>query len=135
MLNISKPAYFACSYQHREQYRELWQLLKTKLVELDIGVVAPVFDFTDINPDDHHLIMAKSFELLSASQALIAEASHKNIGIGIEVGFAKAIHLPILYLRQINAPISTTMLGTASESQSYQDRVDAIQLISKWLKL
>ncbi|HSZ84386.1 MAG TPA: nucleoside 2-deoxyribosyltransferase [Puia sp.] len=42
---------------------------------------------------------------------LIAEVSDKAIGIGIEVGYAKAKHKPIIYLRKKEAEHSTTISG------------------------
>ena len=44
------------------------------------------------------------------SKVLIAETTYKGIGIGIEVRYAKAKGIPVIYLRQKNAEHSTTFL-------------------------
>ncbi|MES1222157.1 MAG: nucleoside 2-deoxyribosyltransferase [Bacteroidota bacterium] len=55
---------------------------------------------------------------------LIAETSDKGIGIGIEVGYAKAKCKPIIYLRKKDAEHSTTVSGISDYQIVYRDSVD-----------
>lgn len=52
---------------------------------------------------------------------LIAETSDKGIGIGIEVGYAKAKNKPIIYIRSAKAEHSTTVSGISDYQIIYAD--------------
>ena len=58
---------------------------------------------------------------IDRSSLLIAETSDKGIGIGIEVGYAKAKNKPIIYLRQSSAAHSTTTAGISDYQIVYDD--------------
>jgi 2'-deoxynucleoside 5'-phosphate N-hydrolase len=55
---------------------------------------------------------------------LIAETSDKGIGIGIEVGYAKAKGKTVIYLRQKDTEHSTTVSGISDFQIVYVDTVD-----------
>jgi nucleoside 2-deoxyribosyltransferase len=55
---------------------------------------------------------------------LIAETSDKGIGIGIEVGYAKAKNKPIIYVRQNTAEHSTTVSGISDYKIVYHRTED-----------
>ena len=55
---------------------------------------------------------------------LIAEASYKAIGIGVEAGYAKAKGKPVIYLRQQQAPHSTTVSGISDYTIIYDNTTD-----------
>ena len=52
---------------------------------------------------------------------LIAETSEKGIGIGIEVGYARAKNKPIVYLRNACVKHSTTVSGISSYQIVYNN--------------
>ncbi|MEO5581154.1 MAG: nucleoside 2-deoxyribosyltransferase [Saprospiraceae bacterium] len=52
---------------------------------------------------------------------LIAETSNKGIGIGVEVGYAKAKGKPVIYIRQKDAEHSTTVSGISDFQMIYSD--------------
>ena len=127
---MKKKAYIACSYQNRTQYQLLIESIRALLLSKNWEVNVPVFDFSEIDPHDYQSIMDKSFNLLKNSTLLIAEASEKNVGVGIEIGYAKASHIPIIYLQQEGTEISTTIKGTVETHIVYSSTANAIQLIS-----
>lgn len=55
---------------------------------------------------------------------LIAETSDKGIGIGIEVGYAKAKGKKVIYLRHQDAEHSTTISGVSDFKIIYADTTD-----------
>jgi len=55
---------------------------------------------------------------------LIAETSDKGIGIGIEVGYAKAKNKPVIYVRQKTTEHSTTVSGISDYKIVYTDTED-----------
>ena len=57
---------------------------------------------------------------------LIAETSDKGIGIGVEVGYAKAKGKKVIYLRRKDAEHSTTVSGI-SDFQIIYDDLDDLQ--------
>lgn len=65
---------------------------------------------------------------------LIAEVSDKAIGIGIEVGYAKAKHKPVIYLRQKDAEHSTTVSGISDLQIIYSDINDLQKQLDSGLK-
>lgn len=69
-------------------------------------------------------MMTLACSLIRSADVLIAEVSQKAIGVGIEVGYAAAVGLPIIYLRQTNAEPSTTVGGIATYSVVYQTTED-----------
>ncbi|MBO9573681.1 MAG: hypothetical protein J7497_15950, partial [Chitinophagaceae bacterium] len=66
-------------------------------------------------------MMRQAFEDIEECFLLIAETSDKGIGIGVEVGYAKAKNKPIIYVREKNAPHSTTVCGTSDYQIIYSN--------------
>lgn len=128
---MNKVAYIACSYQNRVQYQPLVESIKTLLLARDYKVHVPVFDLSTIELHDYQTIMNESFKLLQGSTLLVAEASEKNVGVGIEVGYAKALKIPTIYLQQEHAEISTTIKGTVSSHITYSSSDDATRQLSE----
>ncbi len=128
---MNKTIYFACSYQNRANYLPLINSLKELLKPKEWVITAPVFDLAHISVDQLKQIMDTSFNYLSKSQLLIAEASEKNIGVGIEIGYAKALNIPIIYLYKESSEFSTTVSGTANHTVCYISQEDALREIDK----
>lgn len=127
--DMSHRAYIACSYQDRKLYQPLSEAIKTSLSEKGWRVSIPVFELSNISVGDYGKIMDESFKLLKESSLLIVEASEKNIGIGIETGYAKALNIPIIYLRKETASLSTTLKGTATYSVVYSSVKNVVDKI------
>ena len=72
-------------------------------------------------------MMAAAISELAQCQLLIAETSHKGIGIGIEAGYAKAKKKPVVYLRHKESEHSTTLSGVSDYSVIYKSADDLQQ--------
>lgn len=130
---MNKVAYIACSYQNRLQYQSLVEAIKTLLLSKGFNVHIPVFDLSNVDPHDYQTIMNESFKLLRGSTLLIAEASEKNVGVGIEIGYAKALQVSTIYLQQEHSEVSTTIKGTVDNHIVYSSPNDAIQKLAELL--
>jgi nucleoside 2-deoxyribosyltransferase len=76
-------------------------------------------------------MMQQAMQLIDNSDVLIAEVSDKAIGIGIEVGYAKAKGKPVIYLRNEDAENSTTVSGISDFQILYNDVIELKQLLSE----
>lgn len=89
------------------------------------GIESIVFvDQYLFHPDQEAQMMAQAMADIDSCNLLIAETSEKGIGIGIEVGYAKAKGKPIIYMRKANAEHSTTVSGIADFRIIYTDAGD-----------
>ena len=69
-------------------------------------------------------MMQQAMADLDNCDLLLAETSDKGIGIGIEVGYAKAKGKTIIYLRQKDTAHSTTVSGISDFQIVYNDATD-----------
>ena len=69
-------------------------------------------------------MMDEALGEIASSDMLIAEVSNKAIGVGIEVGYAKALGKKIIYLRHESAERSTTIGGVSDIEITYCDTKD-----------
>ncbi|WP_410221003.1 nucleoside 2-deoxyribosyltransferase [Pedobacter sp.] len=89
------------------------------------GIESIVFvDQYLFHSDQEAQMMAQAMADIDSCNLLIAETSEKGIGIGIEVGYAKAKGKPIIYMRKANAEHSTTVSGIADFRIIYTDAGD-----------
>ena len=79
-------------------------------------------------------MMQKAMEDVEKSAILIAEVSEKGIGIGIEVGYAKAKIIPVIYVRNSKSEHSTTVSGIADFRVIYENEIDLEEQLDKILK-
>lgn len=82
------------------------------------------FVFVDefkFNSEQEKEMMQQAMRSIDSSDLLIAVVSDKGIGIGIEVGYAKAKGKLVIYLRNKNAEHSTTVSGISDFSVVYDD--------------
>lgn len=106
-----------------------------KLIDKEIAAITNTlnafritsFVFIDhyrFEPAQEKQMMEKALECIDHCDLLIAETSSKEIGIGIEVGYAKAQGKPVIYLRQQEAEHSTTVSGISDFQVIYLDTTD-----------
>ena len=87
----------------------------------------------EINFLNEKEMMESVFKSIDASDIIIAEASDKAVGIGIEIGYAKAKQKTIIYIRNIKSKISRTILGTSDYSFTYDNIRDLEEKIEQLL--
>jgi 2'-deoxynucleoside 5'-phosphate N-hydrolase len=127
MNNIFMQAYIAVSYSKRKFLQAELEIIKQTLDQCNIDPFVFV-DTYNFKPAEEKQMMQQAFAAIDACGLLIAETSDKAIGIGIEVGYAKAKGKPVIYLRNNAAEHSTTVSGasdyiiiyTSSNNLGYQ---------------
>lgn len=67
-------------------------------------------------------------------EILIAEITNKGIGIGVEVGYAKAKGKTVIYLRQQDAEHSTTVSGISDFQIVYNDTTELKTQLTEIIK-
>jgi nucleoside 2-deoxyribosyltransferase len=116
-------AYIAISYSKRKFLQKELDAILVALKTFSIQPFVFVDNFSFL-PGMENEMMQQAFAAIDTCDLLIAETSDKAIGIGIEVGYAKAKNKPILYLRNEKAEHSTTVSGTSDFKIIYSDADD-----------
>ena len=126
-------AYISISYSKRKSLqKELNAIAGTlKIFSIEPSVFVDNFTFS---PSQEREMMQQAFTEIDKCDLLIAEISDKAIGIGIELGYAKAKDKPVIYLRNKNAEHSTTSAGASDYKIIYNDADDLSQQLSEVLK-
>src|SRR5260221_416703 len=106
-----------------------------KFLDKELDTIADTLRTLDIEPfvfiDNYNFDLTQERQMMQQAMTdiencdlLIAETSDKGIGIGIEVGYAKAKSKPVIYVRQKNAEHSTTVSGISDYQIVYYDTDD-----------
>jgi len=69
-------------------------------------------------------MMVQAMADIENADILIAEASTKAVGVGVEVGYAKAKNKPVIYIRHQDADHSTTISGMSDFNIVYVNAED-----------
>lgn len=67
-------------------------------------------------------MMQTTMNEIKSSEILLAETSDK--GIGIEVGYAKVLQIPVIYIRSSNVKHSTTISDISDYHINYENTND-----------
>lgn len=118
-----KKAFLSVSLQNRPHLTQVFEAITTTLHQFGVTPIDFVTTY-QFQTGQEHEMMTLACSLIRSADVLIAEVSQKAIGVGIEVGYAAAVGLPIIYLRQTNAEPSTTVGGIATYSVVYQTTED-----------
>jgi nucleoside 2-deoxyribosyltransferase len=113
-------AYISISYSKRH---ELTEELNTIIAVLKDAAIDP-FVFIDnfkFSADEENEMMQQAMISIEECDILIAEVTDKAIGVGVEVGYAKARKKPVIYIKNKNAEHSTTVSGISDLQILYQD--------------
>lgn len=113
-------AYIAISNAGRTRLKDELKAIQSALVLCGVDPFVFVDQYT-FNPEEETAMMQKAMEEIDQSDLLIAAASEKAIGIGIEAGYARAKGKPVIYIRHNNAEHSTTLSGISDYSIIYPD--------------
>lgn len=128
-----KKAYLAISYSNRKLFdkevKSLIEICKKNNIELLSFV-----DKYNFKEDEEKEMMKTAFLEINKSDFLIAELTTKSIGVGIEIGYARAKEKPIIYLRKKNSEYSTTASGSSNFNIEYENENDLIELMKNLLK-
>ena len=126
-------AYISISFSKRKELEKEVQAIKNALQKC--GVSGFVFvDEYQFSAKEEKEMMQKAMEDVEKSAILIAEVSEKGIGIGIEVGYAKAKNIPVIYVRNSKSEHSTTVSGIADFRVIYENEIDLEEQLDKILK-
>lgn len=86
-----------------------------------------------ILPHDRSDAPFNSLAEMKKCDLMIAEVSFPSTGLGIEIGWAHASGIPLLFLAKSGATV-TNALGSITVVQFYQDSQEMIQLITSFLQ-
>jgi 2'-deoxynucleoside 5'-phosphate N-hydrolase len=126
-------AYISISYHKRQSLNTALTAIVTVLDELSIEPFVFVDHYKFDTTQEEEMMRAAITEL-AGCELLIAETSHKGIGIGIEAGYAKALQKPIVYIRHKEAEHSTTLSGIADYRIIYKSADDLQQQLDLIIK-
>ena len=116
-------AYISISYNKRHELKEelnaIIAVLKNAAIESFVFV-----DNFKFNASEEKEMMQQAMQSMEECDLLIAETTDKGIGIGVEVGYAKAKAKPVIYIRNKNAEHSTTVSGISDFKIVYADIKD-----------
>lgn len=116
-------AYISISYtKRREMNDELHSIIKV-LKEFQIKPFVFVDNFK-FSAEQEREMMQQAMLSIDDCDIVIAETSDKGIGIGVEVGYAKAKGKQVIYMRNKNAEHSTTVSGTSDHQVIYSNTND-----------
>jgi nucleoside 2-deoxyribosyltransferase len=116
-------AYISISYNKKQELIDELQTVIETLKEFHIKPFVFVDNFK-FSVDQEKEMMQQAILSIDNCDLLIAETSDKGIGIGVEVGYAKAKEKPVIYMRNKNAEHSTTVSGISDHQVIYADLND-----------
>jgi len=131
-------AYISVSYSKRKSIDKELKAIADVLI--DFNVMPFIFvDNYKFAATDEKAMMQQAMTDIDKCDLLIAETSDKGIGIGIEVGYAKAKGKPVIYIRHKDAKHSTTVSGISDFQIVYGDtdqlRKQLSEVVSKVVTL
>lgn len=127
-----KRGYLAISYSNRSLFDKEVDGLKVLCKEKNIDLLVFV-DKYNFKANQEKEMMETAFVEIDKADFIIAELTTKAIGVGIEIGYAFARGIPIIYIRRKGAKHSTTTLGIANYIIEYENEVDLVMAIEKIL--
>ncbi len=120
---MKSKAFISYSYVNKAEFKLFDIKLRNFLAkELQINSYSFVFDYKE--KTNYKSLMNAALKKIDDSDLLIAELSYKSIGIGIEVGYAKAKNKKIIYIHKKGTEVSTTVSGVCDIRIEYEDIED-----------
>jgi len=116
-------AYISVSFSNRKSIDQQITAITDTLAAFKISSFVFVDNYKFELTQEREL-MKQAMHDLDNCDILLAETSEKGIGIGIEVGYAKAKGKTVIYLRQKDKEHSTTVSGISDFQIVYLDTAD-----------
>ena len=126
-------AYISISFSKRKELEKEVQAIKNALQKCVISGFVFVDEY-QFSAKQEKKMMQNAIEDIEKSAILIAETSEKGIGIGIEVGYAKAQKIPVIYVRNSKSEHSTTVSGIADFKIIYDNEIDLDEKLEKIIR-
>jgi nucleoside 2-deoxyribosyltransferase len=130
MVNNNMTAYISISFSKRDKLRPELDTIMRVLKNFNLAPFLFVDNYR-FDPAQEQVMMQQTMKDIDQSTMLIAETSDKAIGIGVEVGYAKAKGKPIIYIRSSAAEHSTTVAGISDFQIIYADLDDLQQQLKE----
>lgn len=113
-----KIAFISVSFAHRHTHADALAAISDACVAsgLRANIFVNAYSFA---PEQTRAMMQQTVADIRAARVLIAEVTYKAIGVGIEVGYAAALGIPVIYVRHADAEPSTTVGGIADYAVVY----------------
>jgi nucleoside 2-deoxyribosyltransferase len=127
-----KKVYIGISFKKSKELSEVLTTLKEVLLEYDMEPLVFVDEYVFSSGQEKEM-MAQATKDISESSLMIAELTEKAIGVGLEVGYAAALKIPVLYLKHESAEYSKTVGGLSDSVISYKDSADLKSQLIKYL--
>jgi nucleoside 2-deoxyribosyltransferase len=127
-----RKGYLAISYANRRLFDKEIESLKKMFEKNNVELLVFV-DKYNFKSNQEKEMMDTAFNEIDNSNFLIAELTTKSIGVGIEIGYAFAKEIPIIYLRKKNAEYSTTASGSSTYIMEYENEFDLNESMEKIL--
>lgn len=128
-----KPKVFiSYSFANKNKFKSFDKKLR-KFLKQSFGIKTYSFVFDFKKKTDDKTLMKAALKKIDESNLLIAELSYKSIGIGIEVGYAKARGKKIIYIHKIGTELSTTINGVCDIRIEYKDISDLLAKLKQVL--
>jgi hypothetical protein len=127
-----KRAYLGFKYYEDMRNRDLIDRCDAafKKLGMETSIIVRDFEAFGENKYDPHILMAKTFEEIDASDVVVIEFSEKGVGLGIEAGYAAGIKKPVWVIAKTGSEISNTLSGTAEKIIFYDQPEDLVRLLS-----
>lgn len=117
---MSKSVFLSIDYKSKDTLSSEIDTIVDVFSRAGFSTLAFVKKFS-FSPTQEKEMMQKALEKIKKCDIFIAEVSTKAIGVGIEVGYAKALSKPIIYLRNCGSEKSTTVAGVSNYIITYRD--------------
>lgn len=126
-------AYISVSFSNRSEADPALQAIRKTLQQHQIQSFVFVEKYRFAKTEEKAM-MTQCMADIDKCDLLIAEVSDKAIGVGIEIGYARAKKKPVIYLRHISAEHSTTAVGISDHVIIYENETDLNNQLNTVLK-
>ena len=126
-------AYIATSFSNRLNDESIINCIVHTLDNLQIQPLVFV-DTYSFSATQEKEMMVAAMKAIDDCEILIANGSHKAVGVGIEAGYAKAKGKLVIYIRSNLSAHSTTLSGISDKQIVYESLDDLALLLQHALQ-